>query len=229
MKDRPMSRRDAIGEAIIEVLALEGPRGLTHRRIDEALGYPLGSTSSYFRRRTDLFRAGYEKLSELNSRDMVGGLRAAIPEYDEGGPLELLPVATHHMQVWKLLTQDHPHRLVANLEYLLEGARDRELRRMIEHNISREEAFAVDLFSRLGAQHPGLAAVYYSNFLHAESWLFLLVPPHSSYRERSVDFFREKLLEIISVTDREERDMPLSRFPEVPRVLTWLRSRRAEP
>ena len=46
---------------MIELLAREGGRGLTHGNVDTWLDLPKGSTSFYFRRRAELFEAGLRK------------------------------------------------------------------------------------------------------------------------------------------------------------------------
>ena len=57
------NRRDAIADAAIEIIALEGLRALTHRAIDGRLGYPAGSTSYYLRTRQALIEAVVSRLS----------------------------------------------------------------------------------------------------------------------------------------------------------------------
>ncbi len=51
------SRREAIADAAVGVIADQGIRGLTHRAVDEAAGLPAGSTSYYFRTRAALLEA----------------------------------------------------------------------------------------------------------------------------------------------------------------------------
>jgi AcrR family transcriptional regulator len=51
------SRREAIADAAVGVIADRGIRGLTHRAVDEAAGLPAGSTSYYFRSRAALLEA----------------------------------------------------------------------------------------------------------------------------------------------------------------------------
>lgn len=47
-------RRIALVDAGLAVLAREGARGLTHRAVDREAGVPTGTTSNYFRSRSDL-------------------------------------------------------------------------------------------------------------------------------------------------------------------------------
>jgi DNA-binding transcriptional regulator YbjK len=59
-----MDRRTAIADTALEVIARDGLRALTHRAIDSALDYPAGSTSYYFRTKSDLLAAVAARLVE---------------------------------------------------------------------------------------------------------------------------------------------------------------------
>lgn len=54
---RNPNRRAALADAGLRVLAEEGPRGLTHRAVDEEAKVPSGTTSNYFRSRDALLGA----------------------------------------------------------------------------------------------------------------------------------------------------------------------------
>lgn len=59
-----MDRRTAIADRALEVIARDGLRALTHRALDSALAYPAGSTSYYFRTKSDLLAAVAARLVE---------------------------------------------------------------------------------------------------------------------------------------------------------------------
>ncbi|MGV8871539.1 MAG: TetR/AcrR family transcriptional regulator [Rhodococcus sp. (in: high G+C Gram-positive bacteria)] len=67
-----MDRRTAIADAALAVVARDGLRALTHRAIDSALDYPAGSTSYYFRTKSDLLAAVAARLVELSHASFVG-------------------------------------------------------------------------------------------------------------------------------------------------------------
>ncbi|GIH13996.1 TetR/AcrR family transcriptional regulator [Rugosimonospora africana] len=79
------SRREAIAEAAVSVIAEAGIRGLTHRAVDEAAGLPAGSTSYYFRTRAALLEAVVAHLVAVD--------RAAFAEA-EGAGAALFPAGT---------------------------------------------------------------------------------------------------------------------------------------
>jgi len=63
---RGQERRDEIARAVIDVVAEHGGRGLTHRKVAEAAGVPLGSTTYHFETLDDLIMAGLELAADRN-------------------------------------------------------------------------------------------------------------------------------------------------------------------
>ncbi|WP_052077483.1 TetR/AcrR family transcriptional regulator [Rhodococcoides fascians] len=66
-----MDRRTAIADAALGVVARDGLRALTHRAIDSTLDYPAGSTSYYFRTKSDLLAAVAARLVEMSHASFV--------------------------------------------------------------------------------------------------------------------------------------------------------------
>lgn len=60
----PERRKRQITEAAAEIIAQEGSKHLTHRRVAERAGVPLGSTTQYFKSIDDLVRAGLACLAQ---------------------------------------------------------------------------------------------------------------------------------------------------------------------
>ncbi|MGX1695086.1 TetR/AcrR family transcriptional regulator [Microbacterium keratanolyticum] len=58
------SRRQAIADAGLAVIARSGSRGLTHRAIDAEAGVPAGTTSNYFRTRDALITGLVDRIGE---------------------------------------------------------------------------------------------------------------------------------------------------------------------
>lgn len=61
---RNISRRAALADAGIAVLAAHGARGLTHRAVDAAADVPVGTASNYFRTRRALIDALVTRIGE---------------------------------------------------------------------------------------------------------------------------------------------------------------------
>ncbi|OZC52195.1 hypothetical protein CH292_12060 [Rhodococcus sp. 14-2470-1a] len=66
-----MDRRAAIADAAIDVIADSGLRALTHRKLDDALTLPAGSTSYYFRSKADLFAAVIARITETSRAEFT--------------------------------------------------------------------------------------------------------------------------------------------------------------
>ncbi len=62
-------RRAQLADAGIEVLAIEGARGLTHRAVDARADVPRGTTSNYFPRREDIVTALVARIAERLAPD----------------------------------------------------------------------------------------------------------------------------------------------------------------
>ena len=68
-KRDPEGRRRAIIEAAAEIIASEGTRKLTHRRVAQQAGVPLGSTTQYFSSIDELRRAALAEQARLIEED----------------------------------------------------------------------------------------------------------------------------------------------------------------
>ena len=64
------ARRQALADAAIDLLAVSGVHGVTHRAVEKAAGLPPGTASNYFRSREALLVAAAERTVELHHADM---------------------------------------------------------------------------------------------------------------------------------------------------------------
>lgn len=72
----PAGRKKAIELAAAELIAHEGTKKLTHRRVAERAGVPLGSTTQYFSSIDELRRAALAELARLIEEDYDEMFRA---------------------------------------------------------------------------------------------------------------------------------------------------------
>jgi DNA-binding transcriptional regulator YbjK len=72
-------RRRILCDAAIQLLADEGAKGLTHRKVEQRAGLPDGTTSSYFRTRSALLRATAERVAELDAAEFEAVMRRGDP------------------------------------------------------------------------------------------------------------------------------------------------------
>ncbi|MFG1616000.1 TetR/AcrR family transcriptional regulator [Nonomuraea wenchangensis] len=110
-------RRDRLRDAAIEVLAVEGGRGLTHRATDRVAGLPEGTAKNYFPTRGSLLQAAAERCVDRYFDDLQ---QAEVHTVDQ--LLTLL-----RRLVDKALT-DNRSRVLAYLELNAEAARNAQVR-----------------------------------------------------------------------------------------------------
>ncbi|GGT24426.1 TetR/AcrR family transcriptional regulator [Nonomuraea spiralis] len=137
-----LARRAALIDAAIEVLAVEGARGLTFRAVDARAEVPTGTASNYFASRDDLLtQAGgriYERLqpdaqtiaaSLAGPRDRERVVQLMIELVDRisafrSGYLALLELrleATRRPELRAVLTERIRADVQANIDYHLES------------------------------------------------------------------------------------------------------------
>ncbi|MER8095140.1 TetR/AcrR family transcriptional regulator [Streptomyces goshikiensis] len=144
-------RRTLIADTAIDLVAAAGLRGLTHRAVDAAAGLPAGSTSYYFRTRTALIGACYQRLAELD----LGDVDADGPppaEADRGAAAEALAAL-----LYRWLTTGRARQL-ARFELSLEAARTPELAPELHRAGLGARARATAILAGLGAERPEEAA-----------------------------------------------------------------------
>lgn len=118
----PTGRRTAIADAIIELLASQGPRRLTHRAVDQHLGLPEGSTSAYYRTRTSLLSAAAQRLAQLDCDSLEDFLAQVLSRGGKPSASELIDAVVND---WTS-TEAAPRQL-ARLELQLELLRNPDL------------------------------------------------------------------------------------------------------
>ena len=151
-------RRDQVVVAAIQVLAQYGARGLTHRQVDRHLEWPLGSTSNYYRRRSDLFVAITERIMQLDLADL------AILDDDFGHGGVTTAVVTERivalMQKWA--KPSRRSRTMARAEILFESSRNAEVRDATQTQMAVAQARFMRIFRELGAIDPRASAEFFA-------------------------------------------------------------------
>ncbi|MEH6373232.1 TetR family transcriptional regulator, partial [Streptomyces sp. KLMMK] len=145
-------RRTVIADTAIGLVAAAGLRGLTHRAVDGAAGLPAGSTSYYFRTRTALIAACYQRLAELDIGDIDGGGAPAALPPDREVAAAVLAGLLHR---WLTVGRD---RQLARFELSLEAARNPTLGPELHRAGQAARARAAGILAALGADRPQEAA-----------------------------------------------------------------------
>lgn len=143
------TRRDALCDAAIGVIAREGLRGLTHRAVDRTAGVPEGSTSYYFRTRLALLTAVTERLLALDLAEAPPAPRNGSIDLDS-----LVDLATRTVTHW---TGPGRERMLARYEVSLESLRQPALRVRFLDAGATLRARIVDRLTELGVADPARA------------------------------------------------------------------------
>jgi DNA-binding transcriptional regulator YbjK len=130
-KSNAEERRRVLSDAAIEVLAQEGARGLTHRKVERRAGLPDGTTSSYFGTRSALLRAAAMRVAELDAADFEAVMKQRTVSDTDVTILSLLAEMV-------MRSADGPglDRSRARYELALHAQRDAVLRRALEEAIA---------------------------------------------------------------------------------------------
>jgi hypothetical protein len=135
-----------IGDAAIEVLAQNGPRGLTHRAVDRHLALPSSSTSYYCKTRKALMDLAAETILLQDWED--------FQRFTSIDGLDLEGLLTH------LGSPDCRSRMLARFEFYIEGARDPEFRVQLQDMRRRFMVFVTQaLTGKVDILEPDPAAV----------------------------------------------------------------------
>ncbi|ALJ18461.1 TetR/AcrR family transcriptional regulator [Microbacterium sp. No. 7] len=145
------NRERAIGAAI-EILATDGIRALTHRRVDERAGLPAGSTSNAFRTRSALLVGITEHMVATELPAIA--LPSAPPEQDAASPALL---ADALIALFDLLTGPLRTQTAARLALFVEAGHDEVIRAALGRGRSRVVEPIRSAFATAGAPDPDLA------------------------------------------------------------------------
>ncbi|MFI8360681.1 TetR/AcrR family transcriptional regulator [Streptomyces sp. NPDC085612] len=151
-------RRTLIADTAIALVAAAGLRGLTHRAVDAAAGLPAGSTSYYFRTRTALIGACYERLAALDVADVDDEDRTAHGPAARATPLDRETAAAALAGLLHRWLTVGRERQLARFELSLEAARNPELEAALHRAGLTARTRAAGIVAALGADRPAEAA-----------------------------------------------------------------------
>ena len=154
----PNSRRTAIGDAAIELLAEGGTRALTHRMVDRRLGIPEGSTSSYHRTREDLVRATVRRMVERELA-AIESTEAAFPEGADAA--EIIAALVENAG-----SAERRQQTLARYVLFPEAAGNSEVARTLQESRAAFLAASAELLRMSGAQDPELGARSLTAFIN---------------------------------------------------------------
>ncbi|MCZ2850496.1 TetR/AcrR family transcriptional regulator [Modestobacter sp. VKM Ac-2978] len=119
-----VSRRQALIDAAIEVLAGQGARGLTFRAVDAQAGVPPGTASNYFPNRDDLLTQAGGRIYQRLTPDAATMAGSRTGPRDRQRVEELVTAVTERIQAYRT-------GWLALLELRLEATRRPALRQVL--------------------------------------------------------------------------------------------------
>lgn len=146
--DRP----NQIADAAIRLLAENGSRSLSHRRVDKEAGLPVGSTTHHARSRSELLLMAARRLSQLSQAEFKPLLEAlkAI-----GPALTPEDVAKGFMKLWQpRLGSEQLYRLRAEMTVLLSQDFEAEMRELFQPQVDIVEKSFQEIMTVLGSDNP---------------------------------------------------------------------------
>ncbi|MBL8550337.1 MAG: hypothetical protein JNJ73_10150 [Hyphomonadaceae bacterium] len=207
------ARRHRIAGAVIDILALEGARGLTHRRIDSHLGLPEGATSYHFPRRFDLLEAGFIRLFEDGVEEFRRCYRPVLERLEAGDALDVELAAACAFKHWKLLTRPASRdQIIARLEFYLLATHDPNLRAVQQDRRKDHFDLTTQIFTELGCRNPKRASGEFSARVQSDYVTRFIAPPFEE-RPRTEAYFATLIRQIIEESDstRGDREIPVDR------------------
>ena len=148
-RPRGAARREALLEAALAIVAETGPDAVTHRRVAEAAGLPLASTTYYFASKEHLLTAALELAAarDITRLEAVIADRSAVAD-----PLELITAV-----LLEPLAESGPSGrgpLLAAYALMLEAARRPALREIVARWTEAYVAALATLLQAAGSRQP---------------------------------------------------------------------------
>lgn len=140
---------------MLRVLAEEGSKGLSHRRVDREAGLPIGSTVHHAPMRSDLFAIAANRLNEMTMSD----LRDFKAELKESGDFTPQSLAHRMVELWRRSIQpDHFYRLRAEMAVLYSQEYQNDVSGVFLPQLDEIRKFWTNVFTNFEVADPEQAA-----------------------------------------------------------------------
>jgi DNA-binding transcriptional regulator YbjK len=157
-RPRGAARREALLEAVLRIVAEVGPDAVTHRRVAEAAGLPLASTTYWFTSKEHLLTAALELAAERDTARLLeytSGLAGWVTGAEAPGDEDPLDAAVAAIvDPCGDTTQANRGSLIATFALLLEAARRPALQRIAQRWTETYIITLGRLLERAGSAHP---------------------------------------------------------------------------
>lgn len=175
------NRPTLIADAAIKLLAENGSRSLSHRRVDREAGLPVGSTVHHAPTRNDLLLLAARRLSEISQEELKPLSEYIHAKWPDLGPDD---VAKGMVELWRpRLGKDQLYRLRAEMAILLSQDIEGDLRLLLRAQIEEIIRFWQKTMHLLGCRAPEEAG---SEFSLWSRGLFYMLAVRGGIDERDV-------------------------------------------
>lgn len=148
-----------IADAVLRVLAEEGSKGLSHRRVDREAGLPIGSTVHHAPMRIDLFRIAVNRLNEMTISD----LRDFEGKLKESADLTPQSLARRMVDLWRRsIEPDQFYRLRAEMAILYSQEYRDEVHGAFHPQLDEIRKFWARVFTKFKVPDPDLAGLEFA-------------------------------------------------------------------
>ena len=200
------ARKQSIADAVIEILAQEGARRLTHRRIDSYLGLPEGATSYHYPKRIDLLKAGFIKLFEDGVDEFKRCYKPLLEKIDFGETIDIDLMAACADKQWRSVTLPANRDLaIARLEFYLLAHHDAAFH---DFQTKLRKGFfelTTRIFAELGCKNPKRASAEFSSRMQGD-YISRVLSLSFVDRPRSKEYFGKLIRQTIEENDTGATD-----------------------
>jgi len=183
------ARKLLIADAVIDILAQEGARNLTHRRIDTHLELPQGATSYYFPSRFELLKAGFNKLFDDGLEGFTRCYQGVIRKLDAGEAIDIDLVADAAYRHWRSISQASQRDLaIARFEFFLMATHDARLLAIQKERRRVLFDLTTKVFDRLGCRNPSRASSEFSARAQGDYISRFIAPSFTQTTMTAADF-----------------------------------------
>jgi DNA-binding transcriptional regulator YbjK len=169
--NRDNERRVLLLETTLDVIGSEGVDAVTHRRIAELAGVPLGSTTYWFASRQEMLSEALEHFARLDMESTRQRLAAVL----EAGASRKRLVDEFVAYLLPQFAEGRTHT-AAQYALLQEAARDPALEPVVREWTQAWQRVLTEFITGLGADRPELEARMFLAMLDGLSLVQLAVP-----------------------------------------------------
>lgn len=165
-------------DAVLAVIAEEGPKALTFRAVAATSGIAVGNVTYHFPNRTELIQAAFAHHLERLRTEAEELPLDGVEDLSHEDRVAIVMGFLEHMATVDRL------RYLAEFELTLEAARDADLRQVMQPHAETTRTTAIELLTRVGSTDPENDATILSALMEGLLLGWLARPDDAAHRAR---------------------------------------------